>query len=43
MKGVQIRFYNDSTEGKMLSRKGARIRIIKNQKARINISASYGK
>ena len=22
MKGVQIRFYNDSTEGKMLSRKG---------------------
>ena len=24
MKGVQIRFYNDSTEGKMLSRKGSK-------------------
>jgi hypothetical protein len=28
---------------KCFQEKGARIRIIKNQKARINISASYGK
>jgi len=34
LKGVQIRFYNDSTEGKMLSRKGD----MKHDKMRIWIS-----